>query len=61
MSKLLDILATLDQAVDPMAWICRDFGFMRYEGILVVAVSANWCVTFCFEDGFAVVDYVDYH
>ena len=34
----------------------------RFRGRFAVSVSANWRVTFRFEDGDAVdVDYLDYH
>ena len=65
-AKLTRILAVLDQSRTP-----RDMdlpGFRLHplagdlRGFYAVTVSANWRVTFRFEDGHAVdVDYVDYH
>ena len=44
--------ADRDEANDMVVDLLRYFA---------IALSANLRVTFCFEDGFAVVDYVDYH
>jgi len=64
--RLRDILATLDHAVRPGDMDLPGFRLhplkRERKGHWAVWVSANWRVTFRFEDGDAVdVDYVDYH
>ena len=64
--KLTDILAALDRSRGPEAMDLPGFRLHelkgRQKGRYAVSVSANWRVTFRFEDGSAVdVDYLDYH
>ena len=65
-AKLTRILAVLDQSATPRDMDLPGFRLHRLVGRLrgyyAVSVSANWRVTFRFEDGHAVdVDYIDYH
>ena len=60
------MLDRLDAAVTVEAMRFPDSGLHRLKGDLKdhwsVTVSANWRLTFCFEDGDAhVVNYQDYH
>ena len=64
--KLTDILAALDRSDGPEGMDLPGFRLHALSGPLkgyfAVDVSANWRVTFRFEDGSAAdVDYVDYH
>ena len=64
--KLLDIVAVLDRSRGPRDVDLPGLRLRPLKGELqghyAVAVSANWRVTFGFEDGDAVdVDYLDYH
>ncbi|MCY3656796.1 MAG: type II toxin-antitoxin system RelE/ParE family toxin [Chloroflexi bacterium] len=64
--KLTRILAVLDQSSAPRDMELPGFRLHALTGSLrghyAVRVSANWRVTFRFDDGNAVdVDYVDYH
>lgn len=64
--KLTRILAVLDQSTKPQDMNLPGFRLHPLVGDLkghhAVSVSANWRVTFRFEDGHAVdVDYTDYH
>jgi len=64
--RLRDILAALDHSSGPQGTDLPGFRLHalkgRLKGHYAVAVSANWRVTFRFEDGTPVdVDYVDYH
>ena len=64
--RLRDILAALDGSCGPEGMNLPGFRLHELKGRLkghyAVSVSANWRVTFRFEDGSAVdVDYVDYH
>ena len=66
LGKLRDILAALDFSRGPEGMNLPGFRLHALTGPLkgyyAVSVSANWRVTFRFEDGEAVdVDYVDYH
>ncbi len=66
LAKLLRILTALDRSTDPEAMDLPGYRLHRLRGRLrghhAVAVSANWRVTFRFDDGDVVdVDYVDYH
>ena len=65
-AKLTRILAVLDQSGMPRDMDLPGFRLHALMGQLrghfAVRVSANWRVTFRFEDGHAVdVDYIDYH
>ncbi len=65
-SKLTRILAVLDQSRSPRGMDLPGFRLHSLTGNLrghyAVSVSANWRVTFRFENGDAVdVDYTDYH
>ena len=64
--KLLRILTALDRSSGPEGMDIPGFRLHplkgRLQGHWAVSVSANWRVTFRFEDGHAVdVDYLDYH
>ena len=64
--KLLRILTALDQSSGPDGMDVPGFRLHplkgRLQGNYAVSVSANWRVTFRFEDGDAVdVNYLDYH
>ena len=64
--KLLRILTALDRSGGPEGMDIPGFRLHplkgRLQGHYAVSVSANWRVTFRFEDGHAVdVDYLDYH
>ena len=64
--KLTRILAVLDQSSKPQDMNLPGFRLHQLVGDLkghhAVTVSANWRVTFRFEDGHAVdVNYTDYH
>ena len=64
--KLLDILAVLEQSHSPSGVDLPGFRLHQLKGPMkghyAVSVSANWRVTFRFEDGDVVhVDYLDYH
>ena len=64
--KLLRILTALDRSSGPEGMDVPGFRLHPLKGRLrghhAVSVSANWRVTFRFEDGHAVdVDYLDYH
>ena len=64
--SLRDILAALDHRTGPQGMDLPGFRLHalkgRLKGHFAVSVSANWRVTFRFEDGAPVdVDYVDYH
>lgn len=65
-AKLTRILAVLDQSGVPGDMDLPGFRLHALAGSLrghyAVRVSANWRVTFRFEDGHAAdVDYIDYH
>ena len=65
-SKLMDILAVLDRSSGPDGVDLPGFRLHALTGTMkghyAVTVSANWRVTFRFEDGVAVdIDYADYH
>ena len=65
-AKLLRILTALDRSISPEGMDLPGFRLHplkgRMKGHHAVSVSANWRVTFRFEDGHAVnVDYLDYH
>ena len=65
-AKLLRILTALDRSSGPEGMDIPGFRLHPLKGRLrrhwAVSVSANWRVTFRFEDGDAVdVDYLDYH
>ena len=65
-AKLLRILTALDRSSSPTGMDLPGFRLHPLKGRLnghhAVSVSANWRVTFRFEDGHAVdVDYLDYH
>ena len=65
-AKLLRILTALDRSSSPEGMDIPGFRLHplrgRRKGHLAVSVSANWRVTFRFEDGHALdVDYSDYH
>ena len=65
-SKLLRILTALDRSSSPSGMDVPGFRLHPLKGPMkeryAVSVSANWRVTFRFEDGHAVdVDYLDYH
>ena len=64
--KLLRILTALDQSCGPEGMDVPGFRLHPLKGRLqrhyAVSVSANWRVTFRFEDGHAAdVDYLDYY
>ena len=64
--KLRRILAVLDQSRKPVDMDLPGFRLHALSGQLkghyAVSVSANWRVTFRFEEGHAAdVDYTDYH
>ena len=64
--KLRDILVTLENSRSPEGMNLPGFRLHGLKGAkkghFAVSVSANWRVTFRFENGNAVdVDYVDYH
>ena len=64
--KLRDILAMLDRSKGPDDMDLPGFRLHPLRGDLkghyAVSVSANWRVTFRFDDGHAAdVDYLDYH
>ncbi len=64
--KLLRILTALDRSSSPTGMDLPGYRLHPLKGRLnghhAVSVSANWRVTFRFEDGHAVdVDYLDYH
>lgn len=64
--KLLRILTALDWSSNPSGMDIPGFRLHPLKGPMkgryAVSVSANWRVTFRFEDGHAVdVDYLDYH
>ncbi|MCY3669904.1 MAG: type II toxin-antitoxin system RelE/ParE family toxin [Alphaproteobacteria bacterium] len=64
--KLSRILTALDRSTGPEGMDIPGFRLHalrgRMQGHYAVSVSANWRVTFRFEDGHAVdVDYLDYH
>ena len=64
--KLTDILAALDRSSGPGGMDLPGFRLHplsgQTNGYFAVFVSANWRVTFRFEEGSALeVDYVDYH
>ena len=66
LAKLLRILTALDRSTDPEAMDLPGYRLHRLGGRLrchrAVVVSANWRVTFRFDDRDVVdVDYVDYH
>lgn len=65
-SKLRDILTTLDHSRSPGDMDLPGFKLHPLRGNLrgyyAVSVSGNWRVTFRFEDGHAVdINYTDYH
>ena len=65
-ARLRRILAVLDQSSKPRDMDLPGLRLHALTGSLrghyTVRVSANWRVTFRFEDGHAVdVDYIDYH
>ena len=65
-SKLLRILTALDRSSSPSGMDIPGFRLHPLKGPMkgryAVSVSANWRVTFRFEDGHAVdIDYLDYH
>ncbi len=65
-AKLLRILSALDLSTGPEGMNIPGFRLHPLKGRLrghhAVSVSANWRVTFRFDDGDAVdVDYLDYH
>lgn len=65
-SKLLRVLTALDRSGSPSGMDIPGFRLHPLKGPMkgryAVSVSANWRVTFRFEDGHAVdVDYLDYH
>ena len=65
-SKLLRILAALDQSAGPEGMDIPGFRLHPLKGRMkeyhAVSVSGNWRVTFRFEGNHAVeVDYPDYH
>lgn len=65
-ARLLRILTALDSSSSPEGMDVPGFRLHplrgRMKGFHAVSVSANWRVTFRFEDGRAVdVDYIDYH
>ena len=64
--KLMRILTALDQSDSPEGMNLPGFRFHRLKGRMkghyAVSVSANWRVTFRFEEGKVLdVDYLDYH
>lgn len=64
--KLLRILTALDRSSGPSGMDIPGFRLHALKGAMkgryTVSVSANWRVTFWFEDGHAMdVDYLDYH
>ena len=64
--ELLRILTALDRSSSPEGMNIPGFRLHplkgRLRGHYAVSVSANWRVTFRFEEGHAVdVDYLDYH
>ena len=64
--KLLRILTTLDRSESPEGMDLPGFRLHALKGRMkdhyAVSVSANWRVTFRFEEGHAVdADYIDYH
>ena len=64
--KLLRILTALDRSEGPEGMDLPGFRLHalkgRMKGRYAVSVSANWRVTFRFEEGHAVdADYIDYH
>ena len=66
MAKLVRILTALDQSGNPDEMNIQGFRWHPLKGQMKghysVSVSANWRVTFRFEDGYALdVDYLDYH
>ncbi|MCY3567521.1 MAG: type II toxin-antitoxin system RelE/ParE family toxin [Chloroflexi bacterium] len=62
LAKLLRILTALDRSTDPEAMDLPGYRLHRLRGHHAVVVSADWRVTFRFDDGDVVdVDYVDYH
>ena len=65
-AKLLRILTALDRSSSPTGMDLPGFQLHPLKGRLnghhAVSVSANWRVTFRFEDGHVMdVDYLDYH
>ena len=65
-AKLVRILTALDQSGKPDEMNIQGFRWHPLKGQMKghysVSVSANWRVTFRFEDGYALdVDYLDYH
>lgn len=65
-AKLMRILTALDQSGNPEGMDIPGFRLHRLKGRMKghysVSVSANWQVTFRFEEGHALdVDYLDYH
>lgn len=65
-AKLMRILTALDQSDSPAGMDLPGFRFHRLKGRMkghcAVSVSANWRVTFRFEEGKVLdVDYLDYH
>ena len=65
-AKLMRILTELDQSSGPEGMDIPGFRLHRLKGRMKggysVSVSANWRVTFRFEDGHAFdVNYLDYH
>ena len=62
LAKLLRILTALDRSTNPEAMDLPGYRLHRLRGRHAVVVSANWRVTFRFDDRDVVdVDYVDYH
>jgi proteic killer suppression protein len=64
--RLRDVLAVLDRSRVPEDMNVPGFRLHPLKGTMrghwAVWVSANWRVTFRFEDGHAIdVDYLDYH
>ena len=64
--KLLRILTALDRSISPGGMDLPGFRLHplkpRMKGRHAVSVSANWRVTFRFEDGHVIdVDYLDHH
>lgn len=60
LAKLLRIVTALDRSTNPEAMDLPGYRVHRLRGHHAVAVSANWQVTFRFDDGDVVdVDYVD--
>ena len=65
-AKLLRILTALDRSSNPEGMDIPGFRLhplrVRKKGHHAVSVSANWRVTFRFENGDVLdVDYLDYH